>query len=42
VWVSSNLGKQQGVKRLGKEAPRAASLQKKMNSHLQNVVVLDT
>jgi len=32
MQVSSNLGKKRGIKHLGKEAPRAASLEKKMNS----------
>jgi hypothetical protein len=32
VQVSSNLEKKQGVKRLGKEAPLAGPLKKKMNS----------
>jgi len=33
VQVSFHLGKKRGVKRLGKEASRAASLKKKMNSN---------
>jgi len=33
VQVSFNLGKKRGIKHLGKEAPRAASLKKKMNSN---------
>ena len=32
VQVSSNLGKKQGIKCLGKEVPQAASLEKKINS----------
>jgi hypothetical protein len=33
VQVLSNLGRKRGVKRLGKEAPRATSLENKMNSN---------
>jgi hypothetical protein len=34
VQASSNLGEKRGVKHLGNEASWAASLKKKMNSHL--------